>query len=126
MESEINWSKQKGTERLLVKKSTLDLLSARLPAVVDLRTAARETGFAEQTIRNTIHQGKCPFTGYKDGGRWKFRIQDLADYIDSKINPTAPPPCQSPHKLGRPTKREQIERRRAADHLIQQRARGGQ
>jgi Helix-turn-helix domain len=117
---------KKGRERFLVKKSTLDLLAARLPAVVDLRTAARETGFAEQTIRNTIHQGKCPFTGYKDGGRWKFRIQDLADYIDSKIHPAAPPPCQSPPKPGRPTKREQVERRRAAAHLIQQRAGGEQ
>ncbi|WP_414631053.1 helix-turn-helix domain-containing protein [Aquabacterium sp. UBA2148] len=106
--------------------STLDLLATRLPAVVDLRTAARETGFAEQTIRNSLHQGKCPFRGYKDGNRWKFRLQDLADYIDSRCVDEESGGRRGPGKLGRPTKKEQIERRRAAQAMAHQRQGGEQ
>jgi hypothetical protein len=105
--------------------STLDLLAARLPAVVDLRTAARETGFAEQTIRNSLHKGKCPFRGYKDGNRWKFRLQDLANYIDSRCVDEEYGGKRGPVKLGRPSKKEQVERRQAAQSLVQQRQEGG-
>lgn len=105
--------------------STLDLLATRLPAVVDLRTAARETGFAEQTIRNSLHQGKCPFRGYKDGNRWKFRLQDLANYIDSRCKDEESGGMRGPVKLGRPTKKDQVERRQAAQALVQQRIGGG-
>lgn len=105
---------------------TLEILAARLPAVVDLRTAARETGFAEQTIRNSLHKGKCPFLGYKDGNRWKFRLQDLADYIDSRYTTHDCAGERGPVRLGRPTKKEQIERRRAAQALAHQRQGGEQ
>lgn len=101
--------------------STLEILSSRLPAVVDLRTAARETGFAEQTIRNSLHKGKCPFRGYKDGCRWKFRLQDLADYIDARHAQGESHVVEGSAKRGRPTKREQVERRQAAALLLQQR-----
>lgn len=100
---------------------TLEILAARLPAVVDLRTAARETGFTEQTIRNSLHRGKCPFRGYKDGNRWKFRLQDLANYIDSRCVDAEYGGKRGPVKLGRPTKKEQVERRQAAQSLVQQR-----
>lgn len=106
-------------------QSTLDILSSRLPAVVDLRTAAKETGFAEQTIRNLLHLGRCPFRGYKEGSRWKFRLQDLAQYIDSRV-PQQPPPRQNANtKRGRPTKKEQMDRRREAEHLLSLRVAGG-
>lgn len=101
--------------------STLDILSSRLPAVVDLRTAAKETGFAEQTIRNLLHLGRCPFNGYKEGSRWKFRLQDLAHYIDSRALQPFEPRQSAGRKRGRPTKKEQIARRLEAENQLSHR-----
>lgn len=96
----------------MLQKTTLELLVSRLPAVVDLKTAAIETRFAEQTLRNRLHKGTCPIPAFKDGSRWKFRVQDLAAYIDSKFGQAQEAPAKNP-KRGRPTKADEIARRSA-------------
>lgn len=96
----------------MLQKTTLELLVSRLPAVVDLKTAAIETRFAEQTLRNRLHKGTCPIPAFKDGSRWKFRVPDLAAYIDGKFGQAQEAPAKNP-KRGRPTKADEIERRRA-------------
>lgn len=92
---------------------TLQLLSVRYPAVVELPIAAQECSVAHQTLLNQICKGKCPLPVFKQGRRWYVRLVDLADYIDRRFLLSNPQQIARP-KRGRPTKAEEIARRISA------------
>ena len=89
---------------------TLQLLSARYPAVVELPIAAQECSIAHQTLLNQICKGTCPLPVFKQGRRWYVRLVDLAEYIDRRFLLSNPQQIARP-KRGRPTKAEEIARR---------------
>jgi hypothetical protein len=100
--------------RKFQESATLMYLSMRYPAVIELIDAARECGRAHQTFLNELSSGRCKLNCFKQGRRWYVRLIDLAQYIDGHFQPSLTNDVAQPVgiKRGRPSKAEQIARRK--------------
>jgi hypothetical protein len=100
--------------RKFQESETLMYLSMRYPAVIELIDAARECGRAHQTFLNELSSGRCKLNCFKQGRRWYVRLIDLAQYIDGHFQTSLTEDVEQPVaiKRGRPSKSEQIERRK--------------
>jgi len=82
---------------------TQEILLARFggQVLIPFILAAETCGFAGQTARNLVCQGRFPINTMTVGRRRFVHLTDLAEYIEALRTP-AP-------KLGRRTKKERIE-----------------
>jgi hypothetical protein len=102
--------------------STLDFLRARFDtlsiSVAQLSLVTREH---EQSIRNSLSQGKYPIQSFKAGGKRLFLLVDVAAFIDQSREEAAAEirgrseknSGQLKRRRGRPTKAEQIARQQS-------------
>jgi hypothetical protein len=90
--------------------SPLSLIAAQFPGKthIPMVDAGAAIGYEKQTCYNLFHHGKFPLPVKKVGRKSMVALLDLARFMqgESVEKPTAPT-----RKPGRPTKKEQIERR---------------
>lgn len=90
--------------------TTQQILLARFggQVLIPFIPAAEVCGFAGQTARNLVCQGRFPLPTVTVGRRRFIHLADMAEYIENLRAPAAKP------KRGRKTKKEHIEAGRAA------------
>lgn len=105
-----------------MNNATLDLLVAQFPghAFIPMTQAGAAIGYKAQTCYNLFHLHRFPLPVRKIGGKNMVTLVDLARFMNGETfevvasndeKPQQPPAARRP---GRPTKKEMIERRRAA------------
>jgi len=102
--------------------STLDLLVAQFPgqAYISMVQAGASIGYKPQTCYNLFHANRFPLPVRKVGAKCMVALTDLAKFMDGEPlvrpepAPRTPKTPVTPRRVGRPTKREMIERRNAA------------
>lgn len=91
--------------------SFLEYLASRYPLVITIRLLSEITNETEQSIRNSISNGRYPVPSFKLGHKRLFLLSAVATYIEQQIK-IAQTPKTNPKPLGRPTKAAQIAKRR--------------
>lgn len=89
--------------------STLDYLACFYGPNVTLNELSSITTQHVKTIQNGILRGEYPIPSFKIGKKRVFRLVDVADYLDRQFAAAN----NSSQKRGRPTKVQQIARRKA-------------
>ncbi len=97
--------------------SFFDYLSSRYPLIITVRLLSEITNENEQSIRNSISKGDYPIPSFKLGHKRLFRLTNVASYIEHQVQISEIPKV-SPKPLGRPTKAEQIAKRRLNANLV--------
>lgn len=95
----------------LIESSFTEYLSSKYPPVLSIRLLSEITTETEQSIRNSLSKGNYPIPSFKFGHKRLFRLTDIATYIDQQFK-AASAPKSHPKPLGRPTKAEQVAKRR--------------
>lgn len=99
---------------------TLDLLVAQFPGqtYISMVQAGASIGYKPQTCYNLFHAGRFPLPVRKVGAKCMVALTDLARFMNGEAlqshGPAVEAALQPPRRVGRPTKREMIERRKAA------------
>jgi len=76
------------------------------------RELATFLGIAEQTIYNRHSEGRNLPPCIKLGHLLRFRQCDISDWLDGQVEHPTPPPTPTFRRAGRPTKAEEIAKRR--------------
>lgn len=99
--------------------STLALLVAQFPGqtYISMVQAGASIGYKPQTCYNLFHAGRFPLPVRKVGAKCMVALTDLAKFMNGETverhdSVTRPEPVAA-RRVGRPTKREMIERRKA-------------
>lgn len=99
--------------------STLDFLCKSFPPTLTVEQVSEITSEQPQTIRNLVSQGCYRIPSFKIGRKRVFRLVDVAEFIDRQFLADPSHPSHQKPKRGRPTKVEQLARRRAAQQAMQ-------
>ncbi len=91
--------------------SFFEYLTSKYPPTLSIRLLSEITNETEQTIRNAISKGTYPIPSFKFGSKRLFRLTDVAAFIDQQFR-IASTHTSQPKPLGRPTKAQQIAKRR--------------
>lgn len=97
--------------------STYDVLLRNYPPLVSVLQLASITGINDRTYRDWMRRGTMPVPILRLGGVLRFRLIDVAQWIDGQVSPVAEQgisPLLPPRKRGRPNKEEQMRRLRAS------------
>lgn len=91
--------------------SFFEYLASKYPPTLSIKHVSEITNETEQTIRNSVSKGAYPIPSFKLGRKRLFRLTDVAAFIDQQFKiATAQKP--QPKPLGRPTKAQQVTKRR--------------
>lgn len=100
---------------------TLDLLVAQFPgqAYISMVQAGASIGYKPQTCYNLFHAGRFPLPVRKVGAKCMVALTDLAKFMNGEPIERREPAVESKpavvtRRVGRPSKREMIERRASA------------
>jgi len=86
-----------------------------MDALLSPKDLAAFLGIAEQTVYNRHSAGGSLPSALKLGRLLRFRPSDVETWLEQQHQPEADiPTSKTPRRPGRPTKAEQIARRRAA------------
>jgi hypothetical protein len=92
--------------------SSLGFLSSLYPQTLTVFQVAEITRESIQTIRNRLSSGTYHIPSFKVGRKRLFRLVDLIEFLDQQYLEDASHPSHRRPKRGRPTKAEQIARKR--------------
>jgi len=99
-----------------ISSTTYDILSRDYPPLISVSQLASITGINDRTYRDWLRRGTMPVPTLRLGGVLRFRLMDVAQWIDSGAQGTVGgsndsiPPLLIRRKRGRPTKIEQQQR----------------
>jgi len=91
--------------------NTYELLAKSYPPLVSVSQLASITGINDRTYRDWLRRGTMPVPTLRLGGVLRFRLMDVAQWIDSGAQGTvggSTPPILPRRKRGRPRKTEQM------------------
>lgn len=91
--------------------STLDYLIQYYGPNITLNELSSITTQGVRTIQNAIVKGEYPIPSFKIGYKRVFRLVDVATYLDEQFVAANGP--KTARRRGRPTKVQQLARRRA-------------
>lgn len=91
--------------------SFLEYLSVRYPPTLSVEQVGEITSEHPQTIRNMVSKGTYRIPSFKIGRKRAFRLIDVAAYVDDQFSASVKGPKL---RRGRPTKVEQLLKRRSA------------
>lgn len=95
----------------------LEYLTPLYPPTLSVRQVSEITSETEQTIRNAISLGRYPIPSFKIGSKRVFSLLEVAGYLEALRTADPSHPVNRRPKRGRPTKTEQLARRRALAHV---------
>lgn len=95
----------------------LEYLTPLYPPTLSVRQVSEITSETEQTIRNAISLGRYPIPSFKIGSKRVFCLLEVAGYLEALRTADPSHPANRRPKRGRPTKAEQLARRRALAHV---------
>lgn len=98
--------------------STLEFLCKSYPPTLTVEQVSEITSEQPQTIRNLVSQGRYRIPSFKIGRKRVFRLVDVADFIDRQFQADPSHPSHLKPRRGRPTKIEQMARRRPAEDVL--------
>lgn len=93
--------------------SIFPFLADRYPLEVSVKQLSIIIGEPEQSIRNQLVDGTFPIPSIKRGRRRRFRLLDVASFLDQPSGHDVLRLAAVPRR-GRPTKAVQVSRQRAA------------
>lgn len=95
--------------------SIFPFLADRYPFLVSVKQLSIIIGEPEQSIRNQLVAGTFPIPSTKHGGRRRFRLLDIAAFLDQPGGHDVLRIAAVPRR-GRPTKVEQATRLKATSN----------
>lgn len=88
----------------MIRISTYDLLVGDYPALISVEQLVEITGLSNRTFRAWLRRDTMPVPVVRLGGALRFRLVDVAAWIDGQQ------PSHPTRRPGRPRKTEQIRR----------------
>lgn len=101
--------------------TTYDVLPRDYPPLLSVAQLASITGIHDRTYRDWLRRGTMPVPTLRLGGVLRFRLIDVALWIDAQVSLEAQqgigetPPLLPRRKRGRPRKAEQMRRHKCGD-----------